>query len=76
MQLCIQKYAEYIQNAELQNNTGLTVIKKCHKNSRHPYEYFYSKVHPCTREKKMVRTKKNAGLIITVCTSMTGKNDD
>lgn len=52
MQLHIQKYAEHIQNAEFQNNTGLSVIKKFHKNSRHPYEYFRSKVHPCSGEEK------------------------
>lgn len=30
MQLHIQKYAEHIQNAEHQNNTGLSVFKKFH----------------------------------------------
>lgn len=48
MELHIQKYAEHIQNVVLQNSTGLSVIKKFHKKSRHRYEYFHSKVHPCS----------------------------
>lgn len=44
MQLHVEKYVGHIQNRELHNKSGWSIIKTFLKNSKHPHNYFHSKV--------------------------------